>query len=730
MEGGIGMRMKILGVAAAAVLAVTGALLWLTEDRMASARRREADLSLRAPVQAVGQGLQAELADLRAILARESNEVIGSWKLLHPVSGILTFRRQGAELTEARWLHSDLGPQRNVTDDMAVKLLKGRLPATLPEGTVTSLWLKGASDSSSVLLLISRRADRWTALWTTPGWMQSLVDLHKSAVGELMILDSRGRILAHSESEYSGSEIPGSSVMKWVLESGETNGLNFDEWPEDRAQVAAYERVAGADWVVIHASSNDRLGGSGWSEFLLFGGAAALGILLLAGVVLARLLARMENATAAIVAPVSPRPVMAVAPRPEVSGGAQLAQTKNDRLATSSRIASVVGQELSAPLAAILGYAQTILSTKPEATVAGAAESVLRESRRAREVVDKLLAFSGEAPVGKTSGRLSAVVAKVLKEFESRFTHKQVKVIKTLPSTSEIPLASASLEKAIRHLLENAVEAMDRMPTKELHITLSETPDAIRLQIRDTGEGISRENLPKVTDPFFTTRSSAQNMGLGLSAAHGVFKDHGADMKIESENGKGTTVSVEFPRPQKKVEIGGEQVSLKVEERVRIPSDLPKPVQPEPVVASSPESATEGPRVLTPPSPAQVDIEGLLNMAEEAALEPVHEPHSSPPDAGEEGGSGNGDEADLEMPAGLDFVEARTAAPAAAAANEDLDRTVIVAADEVPDFVSDGEESSPAPNAVDAPKFSAPKRERKLDQVKVEVRRPGAGNQG
>jgi anti-sigma regulatory factor (Ser/Thr protein kinase) len=432
---------------------------------------------------------------------------------------------------------------------------------------------------------------------------------------------------------------------------------------------------------------------------------------------------------------------MAVAPRAEAATQTQVAQTKNDRLANSSRIASVVGHELSAPLAAILGYAQTILSTKPEAPIAAAAESVLRESRRAREVVDKLLAFSGEAPVGKTSGRLSAVVAKVLKEFESRTTLKQVKVVKTLPSTSEIPLSSAGLEKAVRHLLENAVEAMERMPTKELHISLSESPDAIRLQIRDTGEGIPRENLARVTDPFFTTRSTPQNMGLGLSAAHGVFKEHGAEMKIESEPGKGTTVSVEFPRPQKKVAIGGAQVALKVEEQVRIPADLPKPAQPEaaavPASTAGPDDGA-GPRVLTPQSPAQVDIEGLLNMAEEAALEPVHEPHSAPPDG--ENGEGQGADAagdELEIPAGLDFVEARVSAasarPASAAAAsgmDDSDRTVVIPTDEASDFVNDGEDQAPARNTVDAPKFSAPKRERRLDQVKVEVRRPGAGNQG
>lgn len=710
------MKWKILSVAGVAVLAVTGVLLWLTEDRIGSARQREADLSLRASVQAVSQGLQTELGDLRELFNRENNEVLGSWRLLRPVSAILTFRRSGAELSDIRWLHSDQGPQRNITDETATKILKTRLPSKLDEGQVASLWIKGVNEASTQLVLVSRKGERWTSLWTQPGWMQSLVDLHKSGAGELMIADRQGRILAHSESEYAGSDVPGGTVTKWVLESGQANGVNFVEWPEDTQQIAAYERVPDSDWLVIHSSSKDRMGVSGWSELLMFGGAAALGVLLLAGVILARIISQLDTSAVAVVAPVSPRPVMAVTPKTDFMAAQQTAQTKNDRLANSSRIAAVVGSELSPSLAAILGYAQTILSTKPEASIAAAAESVLRESRRAREVVDKLLAFSGEAPVAKSPGRLNAVLTKVLKEFDSRFTMKQIKVVKTLPSTAEFPMSAPALEKAIRHLLENAIDATDRMATKELHIVLSETPEAVSLKIRDTGEGIAPENLARVTDPFFTTRGTGQAMGLGLSAALGVFKDHGAEMKIESEQGKGTTVSVEFQRPQKKVQIAGAQVALKVEEKVEIPVEIPKPV-----TASEPSS--DGMRVLTPPSsPADVDIEGLLKAAEEAALEPVHEPQSAPPDA-EQSGTGKGE---LELPAGFEFGESKPASQAAAPAKApaDEDRTMMVDSTDMP-FIEE-----PKRTSVDAPKFAAPRRENKLDQVKVEIRRPGAGNNG
>lgn len=702
------MKWKILSVAGAAIVVVSGLLLWLMEDRLSSSRQREADLGLRASVQAVSQGLQSDLSRLRVLFDRESNEVLGSWKILKPVTAILSFRRAGAEIHDIRWLHSDVGPQRDVTDDLAVKALKGHLPSELEVGRVAPLWLKSDETGASQLVLLSRRESRWTALWVASDWMQALVDLHKTASGDLMILDGRGRILAHSESEYAGSEIPASSVMKWVLDIGEGNGLNFLTWPQDPDQMAAYERLSGTELVVVHVSSASRIGTSGWSEFLIFALAAALGVLLLGGVALWQLLGQMENSTATVVAPVMPVPVRAVAPpvRPAP------APVKPGRDDGSARVAAVVGRELIGPLAAIVGYAQSILATGPQGEAAEAAESVVRESRKAREVVDKLLAFSGEAPAGKTSARLSAVLGKVLREYEPRFLQKQIKVHKNISSTSEIPVAVSSLESAVRHLLDNAIEAMERMPSKEIHLTLSETPEAVHFELRDSGEGISSDDLSRVTEAFFTTRDRSTHMGMGLAAVQGVVREHDAEMKISSAPGKGTTVTLEFPRPRKHVEIAGAKVELKVEEKVEIPVDIPKPKTAEPDEG--------GLKTLTPPSsPADVDIESLLKMAEESGTESG--PEEAPPESSEE----------AELPAGFTFNEN---SPPLASAAADEDRTVIVAESEVPLMVEDRDDSfTPEPELagpVDAPRFAPPSRQSPLDDLKVEVRRPAPRGDG
>ena len=70
-------------------------------------------------------------------------------------------------------------------------------------------------------------------------------------------------------------------------------------------------------------------------------------------------------------------------------------------------------------------------------------------------------------------------------------------------------------------------------------------PGAVRLVVRDTGPGIPPETIPRIFDPFFTTKTNGT--GLGLSISHGIVRDHGGTLDVESQPGKGTTFIMIFP---------------------------------------------------------------------------------------------------------------------------------------------------------------------------------------
>lgn len=103
------------------------------------------------------------------------------------------------------------------------------------------------------------------------------------------------------------------------------------------------------------------------------------------------------------------------------------------------------------------------------------------------------------------------------------------------------------MEQVLINLIENACQAL---PDPECGLTVETTRDAdgsVRVQVRDEGTGIPKENIDRITDPFFTTKREAGGTGLGLSLALSIINDHGGRMDFESFPGRGTTVTVKLP---------------------------------------------------------------------------------------------------------------------------------------------------------------------------------------
>ena len=97
------------------------------------------------------------------------------------------------------------------------------------------------------------------------------------------------------------------------------------------------------------------------------------------------------------------------------------------------------------------------------------------------------------------------------------------------------------------NLLMNSKQALGKEGLIEL-VTRYE-PECARaiIEVRDNGCGISREFLPRVFDPFYTTKPTGEGTGLGLSVSYGIVKDHGGQILVDSEPGKGTCFTVILP---------------------------------------------------------------------------------------------------------------------------------------------------------------------------------------
>jgi two-component system NtrC family sensor kinase len=112
----------------------------------------------------------------------------------------------------------------------------------------------------------------------------------------------------------------------------------------------------------------------------------------------------------------------------------------------------------------------------------------------------------------------------------------------------EIPEVMAStnqMRQVMLNMLKNAKEAMPKGGT--LTVKTSKEVNKVLIHIQDTGVGIPEEIRDKIFEAFFTTKQKVKGVGLGLSVCYGIIKDHGGEIKVESEEGKGTTFRIRLP---------------------------------------------------------------------------------------------------------------------------------------------------------------------------------------
>jgi hypothetical protein len=246
------------------------------------------------------------------------------------------------------------------------------------------------------------------------------------------------------------------------------------------------------------------------------------------------------------IAPKYPAPSPVAPPTSATSGLISPQDLQQEKTEAYRQVATALGQEMRSPLASILGFSQMVLAKTQDPDVVQAVESILREARSSRDVLEKLVTFVGDRSTDKTDSKIEGPIMQALKNLDLMISQKGVRVEKDFKATSPWLLASTDITKAFENLFVNAIEAMERMQDKTLKISTWESAEGLHVSVADSGEGIEIENVAKVFDPFFTTRSFAHHVGLGLPVVIGILKEHNGKIQIQSQRGKGTQVEIIF----------------------------------------------------------------------------------------------------------------------------------------------------------------------------------------
>jgi two-component system sensor histidine kinase HydH len=217
------------------------------------------------------------------------------------------------------------------------------------------------------------------------------------------------------------------------------------------------------------------------------------------------------------------------------------------RLASLGRLAAGIAHEIRNPLSSIKGFATYFKERYRDVPEdRSTADIMVQEVDRLNRVITELLEFARPMSMTKIPSSPHALVQHSLNTIRQQARQKGIEIQTRLPpDPMEIPMDPDKISQVLLNLYLNALEAME--PGGILSVELARAHDGkgIQIAVRDTGAGIGKEDLAHVFDPYFTTRPAGT--GLGLAIVHKIVESHGGEIRVESEPGRGTTVTLSLP---------------------------------------------------------------------------------------------------------------------------------------------------------------------------------------
>jgi signal transduction histidine kinase len=235
-----------------------------------------------------------------------------------------------------------------------------------------------------------------------------------------------------------------------------------------------------------------------------------------------------------------------------------------EKMAAVGQLAAGVAHELNNPLGGILGYSQFALEKirQKQASQLGSQDvadllqylqDIEQQTKRCRSIIQNLLKFSRSSLKEEFEPTdLNEVVRETLTFTRHQVERSKVKLVQNLKE--DLPLISghtSQLQQVFTNLILNAVQSMPQGGSLTITTAVAPDEDRVLVSFADTGEGIPRENLDKIFEPFFSTKKVGEGTGLGLSVSYGLIRNHGGEIRVASQLDRGTVFTVALPLGQK-----------------------------------------------------------------------------------------------------------------------------------------------------------------------------------
>ena len=223
-----------------------------------------------------------------------------------------------------------------------------------------------------------------------------------------------------------------------------------------------------------------------------------------------------------------------------------------EKLTSLGQMAASIAHEVNNPLAGVLVYTQLLAKklNNDKFSKEGALESLAKmenELIRSSRLIRNLLNFSRQSPPALRDVQVNDVLERALDLAAFSAEPTSIKIEKEL--SPALPLVMADfdqLQQVSINLIMNALQAMPE--GGRLTLRTSADDDQLKIEVQDTGHGISKDNMRKLFTPFFTTKEKGKGVGLGLAMAYGIIQRHKGRIEVQSKEGEGTTFTIYLPR--------------------------------------------------------------------------------------------------------------------------------------------------------------------------------------
>lgn len=218
-----------------------------------------------------------------------------------------------------------------------------------------------------------------------------------------------------------------------------------------------------------------------------------------------------------------------------------------ERLAAMGKLAASIAHEINNPLYGIRSCLNHVLAAAPGGVDRKFVQLAVKETDRIAELIRNMKTFyqQGDGTVQETD------VAELLREVfilnRKYLEENMVKLVFAPTGPLRVECIPEQIKQVFINIVTNAVEAMPEGGELRVQCARTESGDAVEAVFRDTGVGIAREDLPQIFDMFYSKKPMVKGVGLGLSVSYGIVKRHGGSIEVDSEEGKGTTVTVRLP---------------------------------------------------------------------------------------------------------------------------------------------------------------------------------------